>query len=143
LIDPAKGKAVAHEARRLVRDFGVRGFKFCPTMQVFSKRTLGLSAVQRWAYPLYEAIAEKGAILLFDTGQTGVESGMPDGMRMRLKYSNPMCLGDVAVDLPDMPIVLAHPSFPGKKRRFRSRNINQMFTSTCPAGRQSISRKFW
>ena len=33
-------------------------------------------------------------------------------MGMRLKYSNPMCLDDVAVDFPEMPIILAHPSFP-------------------------------
>ena len=31
---------------------------------------------------------------------------------MRLKYSNPMHLDDVAVDFPDMKIILAHPSFP-------------------------------
>jgi predicted TIM-barrel fold metal-dependent hydrolase len=29
-----------------------------------------------------------------------------------LKYSNPMFLDDVAADFPDMPIILAHPSFP-------------------------------
>jgi predicted TIM-barrel fold metal-dependent hydrolase len=29
-----------------------------------------------------------------------------------LKYGNPMPIDDVAVDFPDMPIVLAHPSFP-------------------------------
>lgn len=104
-IDPAKGKAGAREARRLVREFGVKGFKFHPTMQGFFPN-------ERWAYPLYEAIAEEGAIALFHTGQTGVGSGVRGGMGMRLKYSNPMCLDDVAVDFPDMPIVLAHPSFP-------------------------------
>lgn len=31
-IDPHKGKAGACEARRLVRDFGVKGFKCHPTM---------------------------------------------------------------------------------------------------------------
>ena len=31
---------------------------------------------------------------------------------VRLKYSNPMYLDDVAVDFPDMKIILAHPSFP-------------------------------
>ena len=41
-----------------------------------------------------------------------VGSGMRGGMGMRLKYSNPMYLDDVAVDFPDMPIILAHPSFP-------------------------------
>lgn len=104
-IDPAKGKAGAREARRLVREFGVRGFKFHPTMQGFFPN-------DRSAYVLYEAIAEEGAITLFHTGQTGVGSGMRGGMGMRLKYSHPMCLDDVAVDFPDMPIVLAHPSFP-------------------------------
>ncbi|WP_297768941.1 amidohydrolase family protein [uncultured Roseovarius sp.] len=104
-IDPAKGKLGAREARRLVREFGVRGFKFHPTMQGFYPN-------DRMAYPLYEAIAEEGAAMLFHTGQTGVGSGMKGGMGMRLKYSNPVHIGDVAIDFPDTPIVMAHPSFP-------------------------------
>ena len=104
-IDPHKGRAGAREARRLVREFGVKGFKFHPTMQGFYPN-------DRAAYVLYEAIAEEGAIALFHTGQTGVGSGMRGGMGMRLKYSNPIHVDDVAVDFPDMPIVLAHPSFP-------------------------------
>ena len=31
---------------------------------------------------------------------------------LRLEYSNPMHLDDVAIDWPDMQIVMAHPSFP-------------------------------
>jgi predicted TIM-barrel fold metal-dependent hydrolase len=104
-IDPAKGKLGAREARRLVRDFGVRGFKFHPTMQGFYPN-------DRSAYVLYEAIQEEGCIALFHTGQTGVGAGAHGGMGMRLKYSHPMYLDDVAVDFPDMPIILAHPSFP-------------------------------
>jgi predicted TIM-barrel fold metal-dependent hydrolase len=104
-IDPHKGKLGAREARRLVEDFGIQGFKFHPTMQGFYPN-------DRLAYPLYEAIAEAGKIALFHTGQTGVGSGMPGGNGMRLKYSNPMYIDDVAVDFPDMPIVMAHPSFP-------------------------------
>ncbi len=104
-IDPAKGKAGAREARRLVAEFGVRGFKFHPTMQGFYPNDRG-------AYVLYEAIAEAGVPALFHTGQTGVGSGMRGGNGMRLKYSNPLYLDDVAVDFPDMPIILAHPSFP-------------------------------
>ena len=38
--------------------------------------------------------------------------GMPGGMGMRLKYSNPMYMDDVAADFPDLKIILAHPSFP-------------------------------
>jgi hypothetical protein len=104
-IDPAKGRTGAREARRLVRDFGIKGFKFHPTMQAFYPN-------DRSAYVLYEAIAEEGAIALFHTGQTGVGAGMRGGMGMRLKYSNPIHLDDVAADFPDMPIILAHPSFP-------------------------------
>ncbi|PJE35381.1 4-hydroxyphenyl-beta-ketoacyl-CoA hydrolase [Pseudooceanicola lipolyticus] len=104
-IDPAKGKLGAREARDLVENHGVQGFKFHPTMQGFYPN-------DRMAYPLYEAIAETGKPALFHTGQTGVGSGMPGGNGMRLKYSNPMYIDDVAVDFPDMPIILAHPSFP-------------------------------
>lgn len=104
-IDPWKGKIGVREARRLARDFGVRGFKFHPTMQGFWPN-------DPMTYPLYEAIQEEGAIALFHTGQTGVGSGMRGGMGMRLKYSNPMAIDDVAVDFPDMQIIMAHPSFP-------------------------------
>jgi predicted TIM-barrel fold metal-dependent hydrolase len=104
-IDPAKGKAGAKEARRLVKDFGVKGFKFHPSTQAFFPN-------DRMAYELYEAISDSGAIALFHTGQTGAGSNMPGGGGIRLKYSNPMHLDDVAVDFPDMKIILAHPSFP-------------------------------
>ena len=104
-VDPWKGKMGVREVRRLARDFGVRGFKFHPTMQGFWPN-------DRMAYPMYEAIQDEGCIALFHTGQTGVGSGMRGGMGMRLKYSNPMAIDDVAVDFPDLRIILAHPSFP-------------------------------
>ena len=104
-IDPHKGRTGAREARRLVERFGVQGFKFHPTMQGFFPN-------DRLAYPLYEAIAETGKPALFHTGQTGVGSGMRGGGGMRLKYGEPMLIDDVAVDFPDMKIILAHPSWP-------------------------------
>jgi predicted TIM-barrel fold metal-dependent hydrolase len=39
-------------------------------------------------------------------------TGVRGGGGIRLKYGAPMLLDDVAVDFPDMPIVMAHPSFP-------------------------------
>src|SRR5260221_10454854 len=104
-IDPARGEQGVREARRLIRDFGVRGFKFHPSVQGFFPN-------DRIAYPLYEVIAEARLPALFHTGQTGVGAGQRGGGGIRLKYSNPMHLDDVAVDFPDMPIILAHPSFP-------------------------------
>jgi predicted TIM-barrel fold metal-dependent hydrolase len=68
--------------------------------------------LDRIAYPLYEVIAEYKLPALFHTGPTGIGAGMPGGAGLRLKYSNPMYIDDVAADFPDMPIILAHPSFP-------------------------------
>jgi uncharacterized protein len=104
-IDPAKGKMGAREARRLIEQFGVRGFKFHPSAQEFYPN-------DRSAYALYEVIAEAGLPALFHTGHTGIGAGMRGGGGVHLKYSNPMYLDDVAVDFPDMPIIMAHPSFP-------------------------------
>lgn len=104
-IDPAKGKMGAREARRLIEQFGVRGFKFHPSVQEFYPN-------ERKAYVLYEVIAEAGLPAIFHTGHSGIGSGMRGGGGIRLKYSNPMYLDDVAVDFPDMPIIMAHPSFP-------------------------------
>ena len=83
----------------------MRGFKFHPSVQAFYPN-------DRAAYPLYEAIEELGVPALFHTGQTGIGAGLPGGGGIRLKYSNPMHLDDVAVDFPDLPIIIAHPSFP-------------------------------
>ncbi|HXJ08352.1 MAG TPA: amidohydrolase family protein [Burkholderiales bacterium] len=104
-VDPRRGAEGVAMAKRLIKDHGVKGFKFHPSVQEFSPN-------DRMAYPLYEAIAEAKLPALFHTGQTGVGAGTRGGGGIRLKYSNPMLLDDVAADFPDMPIVLAHPSFP-------------------------------
>ena len=104
-VDPNKGARGVEEARRLIRDHGVRGFKFHPNVQAFYPN-------DRAFYPLYEVVAEAGLPALFHTGHSGIGSGLPGGGGIRLKYSNPMYVDDVAVDFPELTIVLAHPSFP-------------------------------
>jgi predicted TIM-barrel fold metal-dependent hydrolase len=103
-VDPARPDAV-ERARRLIADHGVRGFKFHPNIQEFFPNDRG-------AYPLYEVIAAARLPALFHTGHSGIGSGVPGGGGLRLKYSNPIYVDDVAADFPEMPIVLAHPSFP-------------------------------
>jgi hypothetical protein len=103
-VDPHKGKLGVREARELI-ERGVRGFKFHPNIQAFSPD-------DRAFYPLYETIAEAGLIALFHSGTTGIGAGMPGGGGVKLKYSNPMLVDDVAADLPELDIILAHPSFP-------------------------------
>ena len=103
-VDPARADAVAR-ARRLIADQAVKGFKFHPNLQAFFPNDTS-------AYPLYEVIAEAGLPALFHSGHSGIGTGVPGGGGFRLKYSNPMCLDDVAADFPELQIVLAHPSFP-------------------------------
>jgi uncharacterized protein len=104
-IDPWKGRAAVRQAHRLVTEFGVRGFKFHPSLQAFHPN-------DRMAYPLYEAIEELGVPALFHTGQSGIGAGLPGGGGILLKYSNPLALDEVAAVFPELAIILAHPSFP-------------------------------
>jgi predicted TIM-barrel fold metal-dependent hydrolase len=104
-IDPHKGILGAREARALIEDGVVRGFKFHPTCQGFYPN-------DRLAYKLYEVIAEYKLPAIFHTGHSGIGTGMRGGGGLRLKYSQPIHLDDVAVDFPDMTIILAHPSWP-------------------------------
>ena len=104
-IDPTRGVEGVLEARRLVEAGGIRGLKLHPPLQQFAPN-------DRLAYPLYEVFNEARLPVLFHTGHSGIGTGMPGGGGIRLKYGNPMLVDDVAVDFPDMPIILAHPSFP-------------------------------
>ena len=104
-IDPHKGMMGAREARELIEGGIVRGFKFHPTCQGFFPN-------DRLAYKLYEVIAEHKLPAIFHTGHSGIGTGMRGGGGLRLKYSQPIHIDDVAVDFPDMTIIMAHPSWP-------------------------------
>ena len=71
-IDPHKGKLGVREARRLIREHGIKGFKFHPTTQGFFPN-------DRLAYPLYEVIAEHKLPAIFHSGHSGIGTGMPGG----------------------------------------------------------------
>jgi predicted TIM-barrel fold metal-dependent hydrolase len=104
-VDPTRGREAVTEARRLVATGLVRGLKLHPPLQQFVPN-------DPLAYPLYEVFAEARLPVLFHTGHSGIGSGAPGGGGVRLKYGHPMPIDDVAVDFPDMPIIMAHPSFP-------------------------------
>ena len=104
-IDPHKGKYGAREARMLIEEYGVKGFKFHPPMQDFHPS-------DRMAYPLYEVIAEYKLPAVFHTGHSGMGTGMPGGGGVKLKYGQPMLADDAAADFPDMKFIMAHPSWP-------------------------------
>jgi uncharacterized protein len=104
-VDPNRGAEAVRMAKRQIEEYGVKGFKFHPSSQAFLPN-------DRMAYPVYEVIEAAGLPALFHTGQTGAGAGTRGGGGIRLAYSNPIHLDDVAVDFPDLPIILAHPSFP-------------------------------
>jgi predicted TIM-barrel fold metal-dependent hydrolase len=103
-VDPLRGPDAVALARRLA-ELGVRGFKFHPSLQGFAPNDPAFN-------PLWQALEELGTIALFHTGQTGIGAGLPGGRGIKLRYSDPMLLDDVAADFPGLAIVLAHPSVP-------------------------------
>jgi predicted TIM-barrel fold metal-dependent hydrolase len=104
-VDPARGLSGIRLARKLVESHGVRGFKFHPSIQAFEPN-------DRSVYPLYEELQSLGVPALFHTGQTGIGAGLPGGRGIKLRYSDPMLLDDVAADFPGLTIIMAHPSVP-------------------------------
>ena len=104
-VDPARGVSGIRLARRLVESHGVRGFKFHPSLQGFEPN-------DRAVYPLYEELQSLGVPALFHTGQTGIGAGLPGGRGIKLRFSDPMLLDDVAADFPGLTIIMAHPSVP-------------------------------
>jgi predicted TIM-barrel fold metal-dependent hydrolase len=104
-VDPLQGPAAVARARRLVEEHGVRGFKFHPTLQGFAPDDPAFA-------PLWATLEELGVVALVHTGQTGIGAGLPGGRGLKLRYSDPMLLDDVAADHPGLTLVLAHPSVP-------------------------------
>jgi len=104
-VDPHQGADAVRRARRLVEEHGVRGFKFHPSLQAFSP-----DAEEH--RPLWAELEELGVPAVFHTGQNGIGAGLPGGRGIKLRYSNPLLLDDVAADFPGLTVILAHPSVP-------------------------------
>ena len=104
-VDPLRGAAAVDQARQLVEESGVRGFKFHPSVQGFDPSALEFA-------PLWATIQQLGVPAVFHTGQNGIGAGLPGGGGIKLGYSNPILLDGVAADYPDLKIIFAHPSVP-------------------------------
>lgn len=88
------------EVVRLVEELGIRALKLHPPHQLFRP-----NAYVEGEYPglraLYDACSRHGLPIIFHTGT----SVFP---RARNRFADPIFLDDVAVDFPDLTIVLAH-----------------------------------
>ena len=69
-IDPHKGKLGVREARKLIEEYGVKGFKFHPTMQGFYPN-------DRMAYPLYRRSTTAARSRCFTPGKPVSEAACP------------------------------------------------------------------
>lgn len=103
-VDPTRPAAPA-QAQRLIETGLVRGFKLHPPLQQFFPN-------DKAVYPFYEVIEAARLPVVFHTGHSGIGTGVRGGGGVRLKFGAPMPIDDVAVDFPDLPIIMAHPSFP-------------------------------
>ncbi len=132
-VDPHQGEAAVRRARTLVETHGVRGFKFHPSLQAFSPDDPQFS-------PLWATIEELGVPALFHTGQNGIGAGLPGGRGIKLRYSNPILLDDVAADFPGLTVILAHPSVPWQGEAISMATHKATSSSTSRAGGRSTSR---
>ncbi|MHC1761217.1 MAG: amidohydrolase family protein [Negativicutes bacterium] len=93
-FNPFMHPQMAHTFEELFVGHGFKGIKLYPTYNYFYPNDSAL-------YPLY-AIAEKLSVpILFHSGS----SIFPNS---RIKYGNPIFFDDVAVDFPNLKIVMAH-----------------------------------
>jgi predicted TIM-barrel fold metal-dependent hydrolase len=82
----------------LMKQYHIRGLKIVPSREIRYPN-------EPFWYPLYEALSDSKHVILFHTGQTFFPQD-------KLKYNHPLALDEVAVDFPNLSIVMAHFGFP-------------------------------
>lgn len=92
-VDPNSDPDPAGLMRRYVED-GVAGLKLYPSYQHYYPN-------DRRVYPIYEICRDAGIPVLFHIGSSVIPN-------TRMKYCDPIHLHDIAVDFPDLVVVMAH-----------------------------------
>lgn len=96
-LDPKQPK-VLEELDRCYYDLGLKGIKLGPIYQKFHP-------LDKRAYAIYARAEQLGLPILFHQGATYPR-------KAPLKYANPILLEDVALDFPDLKMVIAHMGHP-------------------------------
>jgi uncharacterized protein len=104
-VDPWKGEAAVREIERSVKELGLRGLKLHPGLQDFQPN-------ERRFGPLYAKCQALGIPIVVHTGHTGAGAGLPGGGGVHLGQCRPIFVDDLAVEFPDLTIVMAHPAWP-------------------------------
>jgi hypothetical protein len=97
-INPYVINDLGAELEKWVKDFGFRGLKAYPVYQHHYMNDTRM-------YPLYAKAQELGVPLLVHTGSSVFRGA-------RIKYGDPLHLDDVAIDFPNLTILMAHSGRP-------------------------------
>jgi predicted TIM-barrel fold metal-dependent hydrolase len=90
-IDPRRDKA-AEMVERFIKEWGMKGIKL--------HSAAGFYPNDKVCYPIYEKALEYGVPVLLHTGEVLKP--------LYFKYCQPIYVQEVAMDFPDLPIILAH-----------------------------------
>jgi predicted TIM-barrel fold metal-dependent hydrolase len=90
-IDPRRDKA-AEMVERFLKEWGMKGIKL--------HSAAGFYPNDKVCYPIYEKALEYGVPVLLHTGEVLKP--------LYFKYCQPIYVQEVAMDFPDLPIILAH-----------------------------------
>ncbi len=104
-VDPWKGELALKDLEVAIRDLGLSGVKFQQAIQAFFPN-------DKRFYPIYEKCVELDVPVQFHLGTTGAGAGVPGGDGVKLKYTRPIYIDDVAADFPELTIIGLHPSWP-------------------------------
>jgi predicted TIM-barrel fold metal-dependent hydrolase len=97
-VNPFEQPQPAKYVEKTVRELGCKGLKLCPSYQYFYPN-------DPLVYPIYAKAEELGIPVMFHTGSSVFHGS-------RLKYADPLLLDDIAVDFPDLTILMAHSGRP-------------------------------
>ena len=108
--NPWDTEGAIYEIEKAVKEFGLRGMKFAPVIHEYYPNDSRF-------YPIWGKCQELGLPVLFHTGLEYMGMRTPGGGGMRQKYCRPIYLDDVAVDFPELTIVMAHPAWPWQEEQ--------------------------
>lgn len=103
-VDPWQGEKALKEVENCAKKLNLLGVKFQQVGQAFSITD------QKIAYPIWDLCQSLGMPITLHCGYTGLASGAPGGMGLKLKYTMDIIPGvdDVAADFPRLKIIMLH-----------------------------------
>ncbi len=128
-LNPNVTHRLDREMNRLA-ELGFRGVKLYPTYQHFYPNEARL-------YPLYAVCQEQGLPVMVHTGSSVFRGA-------KIKYGDPVHLDDVAVDFPDLPLLLVHggPGFWYDRAEFLAQIHPQVYVEVSGLPPKNLLRYF-